>query len=131
MAKLLEVQDLKTQFYTSQGTVLAVDGITYNVEEGETVAIVGESGCGKSVSALSILKLIPWPPGRTVGGKINFMGQDLLKLSDAKIREIRGRDISMIFQEPMTSLNPVLTIGLQLTEAKRFMNSSSASARKS
>ena len=115
MAKLLEVQDLKTQFYTSQGTVLAVDGITYDVEAGETVAIVGESGCGKSVGALSILKLIPDPPGKTVGGKINFMGQDLLKLSDAKIREIRGRDISMIFQEPMTSLNPVLTIGLQLT----------------
>ena len=120
MAKLLEVQDLKTQFYTSQGTVLAVDGITYDVEAGETVAIVGESGCGKSVGALSILKLIPDPPGKTVGGKINFMGQDLLKLSDAKIREIRGRDISMIFQEPMTSLNPVLTIGLQLTEAMEF-----------
>ena len=120
MATLLEVQDLKTQFYTSQGTVLAVDGITYDVEEGETVAIVGESGCGKSVSALSILKLIPWPPGKIVGGRINFMGQDLLQLSDAAIREVRGRDISMIFQEPMTSLNPVLTIGLQLTEAMEF-----------
>ena len=120
MAKLLEVQDLKTQFYTSQGTVLAVDGITYDVEAGETVAIVGESGCGKSVGALSILKLIPDPPGKIVGGKINFMEQDLLKLSDAKIRKIRGRDISMIFQEPMTSLNPVLTIGLQLTEAMEF-----------
>jgi len=120
LAKLLEVQDLKTQFYTSQGTVLAVDGITYDVEEGETVAIVGESGCGKSVGALSILKLIPWPPGKIIGGKINFMGQDLLKLNDAAIREIRGRDISMIFQEPMTSLNPVLTIGLQLTEAMEF-----------
>ena len=120
MATLLEVQDLKTQFYTSQGTVLAVDGITYDVEEGETVAIVGESGCGKSVSALSILKLIPWPPGKIVGGRINFMEQDLLQLSDAAIREVRGRDISMIFQEPMTSLNPVLTIGLQLTEAMEF-----------
>ena len=90
------------------------------MEEGETVAIVGESGCGKSVSALSILRLIANPPGEITGGKINFMGQDLLQLSDREIREIRGRDISMIFQEPMTSLNPVLTIGVQLTEAMEF-----------
>ena len=117
MAKLLEIQDLQTLFYTSAGTVKAVDEISYDVEEGETVAIVGESGCGKSVSALSILRLIANPPGEITGGKINFMGQDLLQLSDREIREIRGRDISMIFQEPMTSLNPVLTIGVQLTEA--------------
>ncbi len=120
MAKLLEIQDLQTLFYTSAGTVKAVDEISYDVEEGETVAIVGESGCGKSVSALSILRLIANPPGEITGGKINFMGQDLLQLSDREIREIRGRDISMIFQEPMTSLNPVLTIGIQLTEAMEF-----------
>ncbi len=116
MAKLLEIENLKTQFFTSAGTVMAVDDITYDVEEGETVAVVGESGCGKSVSALSILRLIPWPPGKIVGGRIRFMGRDLLELSDDEVRKIRGHHISMIFQEPMTSLNPVLTIGLQLTE---------------
>jgi oligopeptide/dipeptide ABC transporter ATP-binding protein len=113
---LLEIEDLHTQFFTSAGTVRAVDGITYNVDEGETVAIVGESGCGKSVSAMSILRLIPWPPGKIVQGSIKFQGNDLLKLSDVEMRKIRGKDIAMIFQEPMTSLNPVLSIGLQLTE---------------
>ncbi|MDH3670514.1 MAG: ABC transporter ATP-binding protein [Gammaproteobacteria bacterium] len=116
MAKLLEIENLCTQFFTSAGTVQAVDDVSYDVEEGETVAVVGESGCGKSVSALSVLRLIPWPPGRIVGGSIRFMGKDLLKLSDAEIRSVRGRQIAMVFQEPMTSLNPVLTIGLQLTE---------------
>ncbi len=116
MARLLEIEDLRTQFFTSAGTVRAVDGITYHVDEGETVAIVGESGCGKSVSALSILRLIPDPPGRIVGGSIRFQGRDLLTLSDAEIRRVRGRDIAMVFQEPMTSLNPVLTIGRQITE---------------
>ncbi len=116
MAKLLEIEDLKTQFFTSAGTVRAVDGISYTVEAGETVAIVGESGCGKSVSALSILRLVADPPGRVVGGRVNFMGRDLLELSDAEIRKMRGRHIAMVFQEPMTSLNPVLTIGRQLTE---------------
>ncbi len=116
MPRLLEIENLRTQFFTSDGTVKAVDGISYNVEEGETVGIVGESGCGKSVSALSILRLIPNPPGRIVGGSIRFMGTDLLQLSDAEIRGVRGRQIAMVFQEPMTSLNPVLTIGLQLTE---------------
>ena len=120
MPKLLEIDQLQTQFYTSMGTVLAVDGISYDVMEGETVALVGESGCGKSVSALSILRLIPDPPGRIVGGRIIFSGQNLLQLEDREIREVRGRDISMIFQEPMTSLNPVLTIGVQLTEAMEF-----------
>ena len=116
MAKLLEVRNLTTQFFTSAGTVQAVDEISFDIDEGETVAVVGESGCGKSVSALSILRLIPWPPGKIVAGTIHFLEQDLLALSDQEIRKIRGRQISMVFQEPMTSLNPVLTIGLQLTE---------------
>jgi oligopeptide/dipeptide ABC transporter ATP-binding protein len=107
---------LRTQFFTVAGTVKAVDGVSYDIEEGETVGIVGESGCGKSVSALSILRLIPDPPGKIVGGEIRFMGRDLLELSDAEIRKVRGHDIAMVFQEPMTSLNPVLTIGRQLTE---------------
>ncbi|MEE2955632.1 MAG: ABC transporter ATP-binding protein [Pseudomonadota bacterium] len=116
MGTLLELVDLQTQFFTSAGTVKAVDGISYTVNEGETVGIVGESGCGKSVSALSILRLIPDPPGRIVGGKIEFNGTDLLSLPDEEIRKVRGRDIAMVFQEPMTSLNPVLTIGKQITE---------------
>jgi len=113
---LLEITGLRTEFYTSDGTVNAVNGISYTVEAGETVAIVGESGCGKSVGALSVLRLIPDPPGRIVDGQIIFEGRDLLTLSDDEIREVRGREISMIFQEPMTSLNPVLTVGRQLTE---------------
>ena len=116
MATLLEIENLKTQFFTSAGTVRAVDGISYTVDEGETVALVGESGCGKSVSALSILRLIPWPPGKIVEGHIRFAGTDLLTLSDDEIRNVRGKDISMVFQEPMTSLNPVLSIEQQLTE---------------
>ena len=116
MATLLQVRNLTTQFFTSSGTVRAVDNVTFDVDEGETVAVVGESGCGKSVSALSILRLVPWPPGKIVGGTINFRGQNLLEMSDADIRRVRGREISMVFQEPMTSLNPVLSIGLQLTE---------------
>jgi oligopeptide/dipeptide ABC transporter ATP-binding protein len=116
VGKLLEVENLQTHFDTSAGLIRAVDGISYEVGEGETVAVVGESGCGKSVGALSILRLIPNPPGRVVGGSIRFGGRDLLKLSEEEIRRVRGREIGMIFQEPMTSLNPVLTIGLQLTE---------------
>ena len=116
MATLLEIEGLKTQFFTSAGTVKAVDGVSYTVEQGETVAVVGESGCGKSVTALSILRLIPWPPGRIIDGHIRFDNKDLLSLDEESMREIRGRDIGMIFQEPMTSLNPVLSIGLQLTE---------------
>ena len=116
MAKLLEVKGLQTQFATSEGTVKAVDDVTYDVDEGETVAIVGESGSGKSVGALSILRLIPNPPGKILAGEILFDGEDLLKLSDDEIRHVRGRKISMVFQEPMTSLNPVLSIGMQLTE---------------
>jgi len=116
LEKLLEVKDLQTHFFTSGGVVKAVDGISYDVAPGETVAVVGESGCGKSVGAMSILRLIPDPPGKTVNGEIIFQGRDLLKLSDAEMRNVRGRDIGMIFQEPMTSLNPVLSIGRQLTE---------------
>jgi oligopeptide/dipeptide ABC transporter ATP-binding protein len=116
VSKLLEIADLQTHFFTAAGVVRAVDGISYDVAQGETVAIVGESGCGKSVSALSILRLIADPPGRIVGGSIRFEGRDLLRLSDEEIRRVRGKDIAMVFQEPMTSLNPVLTIGRQLTE---------------
>jgi len=113
---LLEVRNLKTQFFTPEGVVRAVDGVSFDVEEGETVALVGESGCGKSVSALSIMRLIPDPPGRIVAGQIAFRGQDLCQLDMERMRKIRGKEIAMIFQEPMTSLNPVLTIGLQLSE---------------
>ncbi len=114
---LLQVRDLKTYFYTDDGVVRAVDGISYDLTEGETLGLVGESGCGKSVSALSILRLIPYPPGRIVGGEVIFDGRDLLKITDEEIRHIRGNRIAMVFQEPMTSLNPVLTIGLQIGEA--------------
>ena len=116
MAKLLEVKDLATYFFTPEGVVKAVDGITYDLEEGEILGLVGESGCGKSVSALSLMRLIQ-NPGRNVAGSVMFNGQDLLTLEDEDMRHIRGKDMSMIFQEPMTSLNPVLTIGRQLTEA--------------
>ena len=117
MATLLEVKDLKTYFFTDDGVVKAVDGITYDVDEGETIGLVGESGCGKSVSALSLLRLIPNPPGKVVGGEIWFEGENLLKVDEDEIRHVRGNRIAMIFQEPMTSLNPVLTIGRQLTES--------------
>jgi oligopeptide/dipeptide ABC transporter ATP-binding protein len=116
MPPLLEVKGLHTEFRTGAGLVRAVDGISYTVERGETVAIVGESGSGKSVGALSILGLIPDPPGQITAGEILFDGRDLRALSEAEMREIRGRDIGMVFQEPMTSLNPVLTIGRQITE---------------
>jgi oligopeptide transport system ATP-binding protein len=116
MPPLLEVRELRTEFRTGAGLVRAVDGISYTVEAGETVAIVGESGSGKSVEALSILRLIPDPPGRIVSGEVLFDGRDLRALSEAEMREVRGRDIGMVFQEPMTSLNPVLTIGRQITE---------------
>ncbi len=115
--KVLEVKDLRTYFYTEDGEVRAVDGLRYDVKKGESVGIVGESACGKSVSALSIMRLIPYPPGIIVGGEIIFKGQDLLKVSEAEMRRIRGNRVAMIFQEPMTSLNPVLTIRRQLSEA--------------
>src|SRR6266496_3674236 len=116
---LLEVDNLQTHFRTPDGVNRAVDGISFAVEAGETVAIVGESGCGKSVTANSILRLVPQPPGR-IGGAIRFQGRDLLKLIERAMREVRGNDISMIFQEPMTSLNPVLTIGRQIAEPLRL-----------
>jgi oligopeptide transport system ATP-binding protein len=114
---LLEVKNLKTWFYTPDGIVKAVNGVSYTLNEGEALGLVGESGCGKSVSAMSLMRLIPTPPGRIVEGEVIFDGKDLLKLNDEGIRRIRGNDIAMIFQDPMTSLNPVLTIGRQISEA--------------
>lgn len=114
---LLQVKDLKTYFFTDDGVLKAVDEISYDLHEGETLGLVGESGCGKSVSALSLLRLIPYPPGRIMGGEAIFEGKDLLKMSEEEIRHIRGNKIAMVFQEPMTSLNPVLTIGFQIGEA--------------
>jgi peptide/nickel transport system ATP-binding protein len=116
-APLLDVQGLKTYFFTRDGVVRAVDGVSFSVGRGETLAVVGESGCGKSVTSLSILRLIASPPGRTVEGRVVFEGRDLLALPEPEMRKIRGNAISMIFQEPMTSLNPVLTIGHQIAEA--------------
>ena len=129
---LLEVRNLRTTFQTSAGAVRAVDGVSWDVQEGETVALVGESGCGKSVSALSIMRLVAEPAGRIEGGEIVYKGRDLLKLSEPEMRRVRGREIAMVFQEPMTSLNPVLTIGRQLTEGLEIhlgMNSAAAHAR--
>jgi len=117
MSALLEVKGLKTRFFTQDGVVNAVNGITYTLEEGGTLGIVGESGCGKRVSVLSIMRLIPDPPGKVVGGEVLFEGRDLLKMKSDEIRQIRGNKIAMIFQDPMTSLNPVLTIGRQVSES--------------
>ena len=114
---LLEVNELKTQFFTRDGVVRAVDGVTFEVAAGETLGIVGESGCGKSVTALSLMRLIPVPPGKIVKGSIMFDGADVLKMDDDEVRGIRGNNIAMIFQDPMTSLNPVLTISRQISEA--------------
>lgn len=114
---LLEVKNLETHFYTDDGVVRAVNGVSFTVDEGETLGIVGESGCGKTVTALSILRLIPEPPGRIVGGKALFQGRDLLSTGSQEMCEIRGAKIGVVFQDPMTSLNPVLTIGEQITEA--------------
>ena len=116
MEVLLDVRDLRTHFHTSAGVIRAVDGVSWNVHKGETVALVGESGCGKSVSALSVMRLVSRPAGRIEAGEIVFKGRDLLSLPEEDMRRVRGREIGMIFQEPMTSLNPVLTIGRQLTE---------------
>ena len=113
---LIEVKDLRTSFFTPEGEVRAVDGVSFEVAEGKTLGLVGESGCGKSVTALSIMRLVPSPPGKVVGGRIVYRGQDLLKLNGELMRRIRGNEISMIFQEPMTSLNPVYTVGNQIAE---------------
>jgi oligopeptide transport system ATP-binding protein len=114
--KILEVKDLKTYFFTQDGVVKAVDGLSYHVNKGECVGLVGESACGKSISAMSVLRLIPYPPGVIVGGEIIFKGEDLLQASERRMRQIRGNRIAMVFQEPMTSLNPVLTVGRQMSE---------------
>ncbi len=116
---LLNVENLRTRFHIPEGTVYAVNGISFNIKEGETLAVVGESGCGKSVTMLSILGLIPIPPGEIVTGKAMFRDKDLLHLSDAEFEQLRGDEIAMVFQDPMTSLNPVLTIGKQITETLR------------
>jgi len=132
VANLLEVRGLKTQFFTQDGVVHAVNGISYDLQEGECLGIVGESGCGKSVSVLSVMRLIPDPPGKIVGGEVHFRGRDLRKLSEEEMRHVRGAEIAMIFQEPMTSLNPVLTIGFQIMEALKLhqgMNNKEARER--
>jgi len=116
---LLQVTDLRTRFHTPEGTVHAVNGISFHINEGETVAVVGESGCGKSVSMMSLLRLIPTPPGEIFSGTAMYRGDDLLKKSEQEMEDVRGKEISMIFQDPMTSLNPVLMIGRQLTESMR------------
>jgi oligopeptide/dipeptide ABC transporter ATP-binding protein len=116
VATLLDVRNLSTTFSTATGQVRAVDGVSWDIQEGETVALVGESGCGKSVSALSVMRLVAEPAGRIEGGEVLYKGRDLLKLSEEEMRGVRGREIAMVFQEPMTSLNPVLSIGRQLTE---------------
>ncbi len=116
---LLAVEDLHTHFFTEDGVIRAVDGVSFSIRPGETLGLVGESGCGKTVTALSILRLIPDPPGKIVGGTITLEGKDLVGMPEEEIRKIRGRDISMIFQEPMTSLNPVFTVGEQVAEGIR------------
>jgi oligopeptide/dipeptide ABC transporter ATP-binding protein len=127
MASLLRVNNLRTSFFTSDGEVRAVDGVTFDIDEGRTVGLVGESGCGKSVTALSIIRLLPRGTGRIVGGSIEFAGKDLTTLREEELRQIRGNEISMIFQEPMTSLNPVMTVGDQIAETVRLHQGASRS----
>jgi peptide/nickel transport system ATP-binding protein len=125
---VLEVEGLRTELSTGRGVIKAVDGVSFSLRRGETLAIVGESGCGKSMTALSIMRLVPEPPGKIVGGSVKLDGRELLRLDEAAMRAVRGNDISMIFQEPMTSLNPVLTIGSQVSEAVRLHQDLSRSA---
>ncbi len=120
MSTILDVQNLETRFKTYDGWVYAVNGISYTLNEGETLGVVGESGCGKSVSMLSVMGLIPQPPGLIAGGQALYNGSDLLKKSESELRHIRGKEIAMVFQDPMTSLNPVLTVGYQITEALKL-----------
>jgi len=117
MSELIHVKELRTSFFTPEGEVRAIDGVTFAIDEGKTLGLVGESGCGKSVTSLSIMRLIASPPGKIVGGEIFYRGRDLLRLNNEEMRKIRGNEISMIFQEPMTSLNPVFTVGNQIGEA--------------
>jgi oligopeptide/dipeptide ABC transporter ATP-binding protein len=128
---ILEVENLQTHFFTRDGVVRAVDGVSFSLEKGKTLGIVGESGCGKSVTALSIMGLIPKPPAKIVGGAVRFKGRDLVNLPEKQLEDIRGNEIAMIFQDPMTSLNPTLKIGTQITESiRRHMGLSKADARK-
>jgi ABC-type dipeptide/oligopeptide/nickel transport system, ATPase component len=120
MAILMDVRNLVTRFYTQDGVVHAVNGISYTMEEGEILGVVGESGCGKSVHALSIMRLIPSPPGKIEGGEVWFDGRDLMQLSEAEMHHVRGAEIAMVFQDPMTSFNPVFTIGFQIMEALKL-----------
>jgi oligopeptide transport system ATP-binding protein len=122
MADILNVQGLETQFRTREGVVHAVNGVSFRIKEGETLGIVGESGCGKSVTVMSMLRLIPSPPGKVIAGQAMYQGKDLLKMSDEEIRHVRGSQISMVFQDPMTSFNPVLTIGRQVAEPLEIHN---------
>ncbi|UCD59349.1 MAG: ABC transporter ATP-binding protein, partial [Candidatus Hydrogenedentota bacterium] len=131
METLLDVRELRTYFYSDSKVARAVDGVSLSVGKGRTLGLVGESGCGKSVTALSILRLVPSPPGRIVGGEIIFEGRDLLKLSESRMRSVRGNDIAMVFQEPMTSLNPVFTVGYQISEAIRLHRKMSRSEARS
>jgi peptide/nickel transport system ATP-binding protein len=128
MSAMLEVEGLRTVFFTRAGLVRAVDDVSFTVDRGEVLAVVGESGCGKSITALSLMRLVPEPPGRIVGGSVKLDGQDLLKLAEPEMRRMRGNAISMIFQEPMTSLNPVLPVGGQIAEAVRLHQDISRSA---
>jgi len=128
MAQLLRVSDLRTSFFTSDGEVRAVDGVSFEIGDGQTVGLVGESGCGKSVTALSIMQLLPKSTGRIGGGEIQFQGRDLAGLPEQEMRRVRGNEISMIFQEPMTSLNPVMTVGDQIAETVRLHRGASRSA---
>src|SRR5512136_1514979 len=128
---LLTIRNLHTYFFTDEGVAKAVDGVDLELEEGGTLGVVGESGCGKSVTALSIMKLIPQPPGRIVEGEINYNGTNLVTLPPNRMRKIRGKEISMIFQEPMTSLNPVFTVGEQITESIKLRLQRGQSDRKS
>ncbi len=127
MKPLLRVKDLRTSFFTSDGEVRAVDGVTFEIDDGRTVGLVGESGCGKSVTALSIIQLLPSGTSRIVGGEVQFQGRDLARLRKEEMRRIRGNEISMIFQEPMTSLNPVMTVGNQISETVRQHHGASRS----
>jgi oligopeptide transport system ATP-binding protein len=130
MANLLEVENLRTQFFTQDGVVKAVDGVSFSLKKGETLGIVGESGCGKSITALSLMRLIPSPPGKIVDGKVILNGQNVLEMTEEQVRHIRGNKIAMIFQDPMTSLNPVLTINRQISEALQLhMGMTAAQAR--
>jgi len=120
--KLFEIRGLTTQFHTEAGVAAAVDGVDFDIYEGEVLGVVGESGCGKSVTALSLTRLIPDPPGKIVAGSVIYQGRDLLKLDYEELHKVRGKEVAMIFQEPMTSLNPVFTVGKQIREIMEILS---------